>query len=1044
MKINQELVEQAYKKLKSSVYFDRTLPFLRNDIVKFELKHKGKKLDDFLGKISNAINDNYVFEKFTDEICSKIDVVSLPKKLENNGNDIITNAGTDEIIINELQHYIDLPVEGHILGVLWIMLLGYRIDNKFYEHSYGNRIRKKLYNELSNKPTYSPYLFEPYFAQYESWRDRALSEAQKHMNEKQDIVILTLDFKRYYYSLDVDEKVMDELFDDAGLENEDLRINCKKLNSFIGKVIAKYSDQFGEFFDKKHILPIGFLPSNIIGNWFLNKFDKAIIDGWNPVYYGRYVDDILIVDKIESNGDIYQKAISNKLKSKDIIEFFLTNCTKWNGLVNECKTTSFYSLLKLDEKLTDACKKESGKKESEDSVVYKVNEFYYPGEGNKTEIIVQNDKVKIFYFKYNESDSLITCFKKNILKNISEFRYLPEDESVFQYEDYSDIYSLKSDDSINKFRGIDGIKLDKYELSKFLGKYLRIGGMIQDFSETRFERDILKIFNYRAIIENYTMWEKIIEIFVINEHFDSLIHFCKKIKEAIDKTKYTEKRNGLPETLIDNVPGDLLMHLHAALCKSFALVWKEEREKIKKEIYIDILNDPEFLDFDQLTKGYYFTKMIDKSVMPIFIDMLDFKDLKVANNINLTRFNEVLAYTKKGGSKFDYKYYPYIISMYDFSIISCIEQMNLDDSCVPFCDIRKIVKTEKERYLRTNYVLEISDKEDNHIKHNVTELITVKEKQGHDNNIYMISVGKEKRKELNVAIANVKLNESNFDAFVKGKPNRSYKRYKDLAKIVNMAINEHADMLIMPESFLPFEWLNILARTCAKNNLAIVTGIEHMNHIVNGINRVYNFTATILPFVEDTHKCASISFHLKKHYAPHERELLEGYRFKPIEGKNYELYKWKDCYFPVYCCYELTSIVDRSIFQSYADMIITVEWNKDINYYSNILESLSRDIHCYCVQVNYSKYGDSRITKPSKTEEKDIIRTKGGRNSSILIDKVNFSDLRDFQVKEFSLQSKDGRFKTTPPNFNKDLVMDKIKGNDLDKYGDWSIEDKDS
>ena len=73
-------------------------------------------------------------------------------------------------------------------------------------------------------------------------------------------------------------------------------------------------------------------------------------------------------------------------------------------------------------------------------------------------------------------------------------------------------------------------------------------------------------------------------------------------------------------------------------------------------------------------------------------------------------------------------------------------------------------------------------------------------------------------------------------------------------------------------------------------------------------------------------------------------------------------------YFSVYCCYELTSIVDRSLFQVYADMMIAVEWNKDINYYSNILESLSRDMHCYCIQVNTSDYGDSRITRPSKTE----------------------------------------------------------------------------
>lgn len=50
-----------------------------------------------------------------------------------------------------------------------------------------------------------------------------------------------------------------------------------------------------------------FLPSNVLGNWFLNSFDNAIVDGWNPVYFGRYVDDILIVDKVEHNGIIHKK-----------------------------------------------------------------------------------------------------------------------------------------------------------------------------------------------------------------------------------------------------------------------------------------------------------------------------------------------------------------------------------------------------------------------------------------------------------------------------------------------------------------------------------------------------------------------------------------------------------------------------------------------------------------------------------------------------------------------------------------------------------------
>ena len=233
------------------------------------------------------------------------------------------------------------------------------------------------------------------------------------------------------------------------------------------------------------------------------------------------------------------------------------------------------------------------------------------------------------------------------------------------------------------------------------------------------------------------------------------------------------------------------------------------------------------------------------------------------------------------------------------------------------------------------------------------------------------------------------------------------------------------------------EWLPTVARTCAKNQLAIVTGVEH----VKIKNNIFNLTAVILPYKEEDNKSAYISFHLKKHYSPREIQEIKGYRLKPIAGNTYELYYWNDCWFPIYCCFELSSIKDRALFQSYADVLIAVEWNPDTNYYSNILESLSRDIHCYCIQVNSSNYGDSRITKPSKTQEKDIIRTKGGINSTILLDKINIKSLREYQFKEYELQREINEFKPTPPDFNRYIVELKMKHKLWDEFEEIKSKD---
>ena len=115
------------------------------------------------------------------------------------------------------------------------------------------------------------------------------------------------------------------------------------------------------------------------------------------------------------------------------------------------------------------------------------------------------------------------------------------------------------------------------------------------------------------------------------------------------------------------------------------------------------------------------------------------------------------------------------------------------------------------------------------------------------------------------------------------------------------------------------------------------------------------------------------------------------------------------------------------MFKSVADLTIAVEWNKDTNFFSSIIESMCRDIHCYIIQANSSDYGDSRVISPAKTEIRDIIKTKGGLNSTILIDQIDIQALRDYQYMEYELQRQNEQFKPTPPQFNHLIIEHKSK-----------------
>ena len=199
-----ELVRIAYKKFKANLYFDKTQLPLRDRLVLFENEGIEDKLDEIYYALINGEN----WEEYEKNIIDQIGVLLYPKSLQKISDDTaIFNADSIPIEMKAPQYFIDLPVEGHILGTLWILSIGRLLDknsdennpNGMYEHSYGNRLRKTLINGVSNDVTYSPGLFEPYFAQYESWRDYGLECAKERLDDKQDAALHSFLLNKLYH-----------------------------------------------------------------------------------------------------------------------------------------------------------------------------------------------------------------------------------------------------------------------------------------------------------------------------------------------------------------------------------------------------------------------------------------------------------------------------------------------------------------------------------------------------------------------------------------------------------------------------------------------------------------------------------------------------------------------------------------------------------------------------------------------------------------------------------------------------------------------------
>jgi hypothetical protein len=261
---------------------------------------------------------------------------------------------------------------------------------------------------------------------------------------------------------------------------------------------------------------------------------------------------------------------------------------------------------------------------------------------------------------------------------------------------------------------------------------------------------------------------------------------------------------------------------------------------------------------------------------------------------------------------------------------------------------------------------------------------------------------------------------------VEGNPIINAERYKTFSKILNISNNEKANLLGMPECSVPYDLVPSFAKFGAKNNLASVLGLEHWR--VENVS--FNFIVTIIPIKIDNMQDALVIYRLKNHYSHEEaRHILNsGSDLKvPVpEVYRYDLINWNNLYFTNFYCYELANILHRSLFVSLIDLMVASEWNPDTNYFSGIVETTSREIHCYFMQVNTSEFGDSRITLPAKTDSKNQVQIKGGENDTILIGEIDINKLRRFQYKKYNKQKDDKSFKPTPPDFNRKNVKKRM------------------
>lgn len=1119
--ISEEQIFNAYKKLKHYFFYDNTTLFVREKIADFEAElliesAPPNNIKQILAnKVRHSTRSIFKDDSYLDETL-KIDI--LPKKIKRHHTDIVTNNSKEfgNIEVERFNFFIDAPIEVHILSTLWVMFAGRYLSNTLGEYCYANKLNLDL--DQDDLPQENLKLFKPYFVQYQQWRDDAIKKAENLLDEKRNVTILSLDIKDFFHNIELNFKEIKNTlnveiekffnYKDKTYQAEHLKL-ALDLTFFLSKVHERYylklapylnkiNENFPESAKDKYPLPIGLLSSGFLGNYYLKDFDQQIIQNINPAFYGRYVDDLMFVfsdldSHIKPNlispttSFIYDNFVrKNILKidaseelAKEVILKQVNENTQFlddfNCIQENNKTINLESYKKLGLNKEDVLTKLA------ESIIFKLcpTDKFSCGERNVvlgtesySRLIIQAQKIVLHFFNWKESRAVLNIFKKRLEQQRSEFRFLPDEDQINDEFD-EEAFSLRYNDSENKFRSIEDFSENKYGASKFLAKKIFAISLGDKEDDEVTDKQILTFFKEATALSFYSLWEKVTTYFIIRGRGDKLIQFKRNVELAIEKLKSKDDQitTALKKHLVRFLDVSLSIAMALNPKMKFEFLNKNEEDwltKCKKNVikirssnlfrsslisipcinYTKyILTDGNLLDNDfnkyfsvkdnnldntedssdglgKIYKGLHIDSNLallapnyipfhEVNILKIIETVTNLDEQKISQKITIKRLvkSELDGAIKEESDKYD--------------LINSIPDLSFTDYYKLNYSWKQYYSTEKkEYYLREKY-FSIKHNDDERDKVRYTD-ISIK---GENDENY-----DHKKIDKKIAIANLKVESENMLKSIDGRPNLKKARRKTIFKLLNDADRLNSDMIVFPEVSIPYSWLRLLAERSHKRYLGIAAGLEHW---INNKNIAFNFMVTILPFKVHNYTTSLIKIRLKNHYSHAEKHLLKGYRLLSPEDlktykMSYDLFHWRNTYFSVYNCFELADIYHRSLFKSKVDFLVASEYNQDTSYFSDIAGAWVRDVHAYFIQVNSSDFGDSRLLQPAKSYLKDLIQVKGGENSTVLVGTLEIEKIRKFQFAEYHLQKDfiaSGKyvFKPTPPDFERENVKKRMK-----------------
>lgn len=865
----------------------------------------------------------------------------------------------------------------HVLSTLWMLEVGHLFDVSLSNSAYGNRLRRTQDGKGINPLSLGT--FQPYLKPFRDWRDRGIRAMRAALDANKKIVALTADVSSFYHELNPGFMLAPTFVVDVlGLE---LSADQTKLHRLFIHALQAWAA--GTPLNKG--LPVGLPASAVVANVALAELDRIVERQLAPLYYGRYVDDILLVME---NGANFQS-------TTELWEWLFARS---GGKLNWVEGQE---------------RKQIG---------------FQPDYLRDSKIRFANAKNKVFILAGEPGKTLVDAISHQIHERASEWRAMPRLPRTASHVGTDLLAATQSDgEAADNLRKADALTMRR---AGFAIKLRDFEAYERDLPPEAWQAHRQAFF--RAFVQHVLVLPqffdlavylpRVIRLATACEDFDAL----RKILRALQhlRTQLTQDCElGIKACPTESLPpaAELMARWHRQLStsvrESISAAFPPRLSKDGKIAWDAHMADyapadPDaFLDWYVSPLGFQAQQArlfsFDLAHMPFrFIGLP--KEMVAQRGIpskkailHCVNAADLLPDTVCDGTQHLAQWIR--VKGLAHGLLFATRPYNLPELFI----LNKSAYDASARKVMQAVVLAVrgftlGEAAPSFDKHDVLQI-----PDGQPQPRY------------GIAVASWKTQMASWTASVTRMPDPDAEvRYARLCRLLDgvIAQPQHSRYLVLPELALPAHWFIRIARKLQGRGISLITGIEYL-HATKA--RVRNQVWAALSHDGLGFPSLMIYRQDKQRPALHEEQELQrlaGLEMKPdIAWRTPPILQHGEIRFALLVCSELTNISHRAALRGKVDALFVPEWNQDTETFNALVESAALDIHAYIVQCNDRQYGDSRIRAPFKESwQRDLLRVKGGVTDYCVIGEIDVQALRQFQS---NYRSPTKPFKPVPDGF---------------------------